>query len=161
MTEHAHMCLCKIKLFSVWKRFNKYGKVSCVHAQLLQLCLTLCNPMDCSPPGSSVHGILQIRILEWVAMPSSMGSSRPKRTCISCDTCIAGRFFTTEPPGKAKYDTSSKFSAWSISLSLKIWSWNLLQFLPYSISQSCRGIQPFLRSEHAGLLGNHRASNKN
>ena len=38
----------------------------------------LCNPMDCSPPGSSVHGILQARILEWVAMPSSRGSSRPE-----------------------------------------------------------------------------------
>ena len=43
-----------------------------------QLCPTLCNPMDCSPPGSSVHGILQTRILEWVAMPSSRGSSQPK-----------------------------------------------------------------------------------
>ena len=42
-------------------------------AQLLQSCLTLCDPMDCSPPGSSVHGILQARILEWVAMPSSKG----------------------------------------------------------------------------------------
>ena len=37
--------------------------------------VALCNPMDCSPPGSSVHGILQARILEWVAMPSSRGSS--------------------------------------------------------------------------------------
>ena len=36
---------------------------------------TLCNPMDCSPPGSSVHGIPQARILEWAAMPSSRGSS--------------------------------------------------------------------------------------
>ena len=44
-------------------------------AQLLQLCLTLCKSMDCSPPGSSVHGILQARILEWVAIPSSRGSS--------------------------------------------------------------------------------------
>ena len=44
-------------------------------AQSLQLCPTLCDPMDCSPPGSSVHGILQARILEWVAMPSSRGSS--------------------------------------------------------------------------------------
>ena len=43
----------------------------CVHAQSLQLCPTLCSPMDCSPPGSSVHGISQARILEWVAMPSS------------------------------------------------------------------------------------------
>ena len=43
-------------------------------AKSLQLCLTLCNTMDCSPPGSYVHGILQERILEWVAMPSSRGS---------------------------------------------------------------------------------------
>ena len=40
-----------------------------------QLCLTLFDPMDCSPPGSSVHGILQARILEWVAIPFSRGSS--------------------------------------------------------------------------------------
>ena len=40
-----------------------------------QLCLTLCDPMDCSPPGSSVHRILQERILEWVAIPFSRGSS--------------------------------------------------------------------------------------
>jgi len=46
-----------------------------VYAKLLPSCLTLCDPMDCSPPGSSVHGILQARILEWVAMPSSRGSS--------------------------------------------------------------------------------------
>ena len=66
-----------------------------VHAQSLQSCPTPCDPMDCSLPGSSVHGILRARILEWVAMPSSRGSSRPKdRTCISC---TPGRFFTTEP----------------------------------------------------------------
>ena len=47
----------------------------CAHAKSLHLCLTLCDPMDCSPLGSSVHGILQARILEWVAMPSSSGSS--------------------------------------------------------------------------------------
>ena len=44
----------------------------------LQLCLTLCNIMNCSPPGSSVHVILQARILEWVAMPSTRGSSQPR-----------------------------------------------------------------------------------
>ena len=43
-----------------------------------QSCQTLCNPMDCTPPGSSVHGILQARILDWVAMPSSKGSSHPR-----------------------------------------------------------------------------------
>ena len=50
---------------------------ACVRAKSLQSCLTLCDPMNCSPPGSSVHGISQARILEWVAMPSSRGSSRP------------------------------------------------------------------------------------
>ena len=58
---------------------------------IVQSCLTLCDPVDCSPPGSSVHGILQARILEWVAMPSSRGPSQPRdRTWVSC---IAGRFF--------------------------------------------------------------------
>ena len=52
-------------------------------------CPTLCDPMDCSPPGSSVHGILQARILEWVAISFSRGSSQPRdRTWVSC---IAGR----------------------------------------------------------------------
>ena len=51
--------------------------------------LTLCDPPDCGPPGSSVHGILQARILEWGAMPSSRGSSGPKdQTLISCGFCI-------------------------------------------------------------------------
>ena len=53
---------------------------------------TLCDPMDCSLPDSSVHGILQARILEWVAIPFSRASSQPRdQTWVSC---IAGRFFT-------------------------------------------------------------------
>ena len=60
-----------------------------------QSCWTLCDPMGCSPPGSSVHGILQERILEWVAMPSSKGSSQPRdQTPVSS---TAGRFFTESP----------------------------------------------------------------
>ena len=71
----------------------------CTHS--LQPCLTLCVPMDCGLQGSSVHWILQARILEWVTMPSSSGSSWPRdRTHISCVSCIVGRFFTTEPPQK-------------------------------------------------------------
>ena len=51
--------------------------------------IQLCDPTDCSPPGSSVHGILQARMLEWVAMPSSRGSSRPwDRTRVSYISCI-------------------------------------------------------------------------
>ena len=71
-----------------------------VSAKSLQLYPTLCNPMDSSPAGSSVHGILQARILEWVAMASSRGTSQPRdHTCITWDSCTAGGFFTTEPPG--------------------------------------------------------------
>ena len=54
--------------------FDKWG---CMHAKLLHWCPTLCDPIDCSLPGS-VHGILQARILKWVAMPSSKGTSQPR-----------------------------------------------------------------------------------
>ena len=50
-------------------------KDSCEHATALQSCPTLCNPVDCNSPGSSVHWILQARMLEWAAVPSSRGSS--------------------------------------------------------------------------------------
>ena len=57
-----------------------------------QLCPTPCDPKDCSPPGSSVHGILQERILEWIVISFSRGSSQPRDgTQVSC---TAGRFFT-------------------------------------------------------------------
>ena len=69
-------------------------------AKSLQSSLTLCNPMDYSPPGPSVSGILQTIILEWVAMSSFRGSSWTRNiTRSSCVSCIAGRFFTIEPPG--------------------------------------------------------------
>ena len=56
----------------------------CVHAKSFQSCRLLRDPVDCSPPGSSVLGILQAKILEWVAIPSSSGPSKPKdRTCVS------------------------------------------------------------------------------
>ena len=61
--------------------FNEYP---CECAKFLQSSRTLCDPMDCSPPGSSVHGLLQARILDWVAIPSSSGSSQPRdRTRLS------------------------------------------------------------------------------
>ena len=72
-----------------------------MHAEWLPLCLTPCDCMDCSPPGFSVHGILQARILEWIAIHFSRGSSRPRdRTQVSFRFCTAGRFFTPEPSGK-------------------------------------------------------------
>ena len=82
---------------------------TCVHAKLLQSCLTLCDPMDCSSPGSSVQEILQGRILEWVAMLSSRASSQPrdllnpgiKRTSLM-SPALAGGFFTTNATWEAE-----------------------------------------------------------
>ena len=63
-------------------------------AKSLQSCPTLCNPMDCGPLGSSVHEILQARILEWVTTPSSKGSSWPRdQTWVSDISCIGRRVF--------------------------------------------------------------------
>ena len=71
---------------------------------VLPLCLTLCNPMDCGLPGSTIHGILQARILEWVARPFSRGSSQPRNgTQVSH---IAGRFFTIWGTREALLGTS-------------------------------------------------------
>ena len=62
----------------------------CMCVKSLQSCLTLCNPMDCSLPGPSVHESLQARILEWVAVPSSRDSSQPRDlTCVSSICCIS------------------------------------------------------------------------
>ena len=72
--------------------FSRLGRARgvLVSAKSLQSCLTLCDPMAYSPSGSSVHGILQARILEWAAMPSSRGSSQPKdQTRLSYISCIS------------------------------------------------------------------------
>ena len=75
----------------------------CVCAKSLQLCLTLCDPMDCSPPGSSVHGTLQARILEWVAMPFSRGLSWPRIEPTSLmSPALAGEFFTASTTWEAQ-----------------------------------------------------------
>ena len=68
-----------------------------MRAKSLQLCPTLCDPMDCSLPGSSVHGVSQARTVEWVVISFSRGPSWPRGgTEVSC---LPGGFFTTEPPG--------------------------------------------------------------
>ena len=72
-------------------------------------CVRLCDPMDSSLPGSSVHRISQARILEWVAISFSRGSPPPRdRNCISSVSCIGRQFFTTEPPGKPIEDGKSE-----------------------------------------------------
>ena len=71
--------------------------VLCLVAQLQ----TLCDPMDCSLPGSSVHGLLQARILEWVAFPFFRGSSQPEIEPRS--PTVQANFLPSESPGKPKY----------------------------------------------------------
>ena len=80
MANFTEICVCVLSHFSrVW----------------------LCDPMDCSPPGYSVHGILQARILEWVAMPSSRGSSQLRdRTHILSVSCMQVGSLPLVPPGK-------------------------------------------------------------
>ena len=73
-------------------KYVELGWRMCIHTcvWVTQSCLILCDPMDCSPPGSSAHGIFQARILEWVA--SSKGSSQPRDwTHFSCVSCIGRR----------------------------------------------------------------------
>ena len=75
---------------SGYRLAGDFGSVQ--FGSVAQLCPTLCDPMDCSPPGSSVHGILQARILEWIAIPFSRGSFQ-LRDHIQVSH-IAGGFFT-------------------------------------------------------------------
>ena len=84
-----------------WKLMQCNGSsVFMCCTELLQSCPALCDPIDCSLPGSSVHGILQAKILEWVAVPSSRGSSNPgiepRSPALQADCLVS------EPPGKPK-----------------------------------------------------------
>ena len=72
----------------------------CVCAKSLQSCPTLWDVIDCSLPGSSVHRILQARIVEWVAMPASRGSFPGIKLA---SAALAGEFFTAETPGKMRH----------------------------------------------------------
>ena len=94
----------------------------------LQSCLSLCNPMDCNPPDSSVHGILQARLLEWVAMPTSREYPNPGIELMSLMClALAGRFFTTIRTWEAHFrpNKPEKLSHYkTLEISTKIiWSW--------------------------------------
>ena len=104
--------------------------VLCVHAKLLptKLCLTVCNPMDCSPPGFPVHRILQTRLLEWIAMLSSRESSQSRnRALISYLSCLTDSFATISA-------TSVQFS---------------------SVTQSCLTLCDPMNHSTPGLPGHH------
>ena len=89
-----------------------------VHVKLLQSCPTLCNCKDCSPPGSSVYGIFQTRILKWVAITYSGGSSYPEIKYMSLmSPALAGRFFTTRTTCSGVWKKMNTY----LWLSLKKW----------------------------------------
>ena len=97
---------CRVVAVRGLKRVKKKVKVL-----VAQSCLTLCDPMDCSLPGFSVHGILHVRILEWVAIPFSRGSSWPRdQTWVSC---IAGKFFTIWATGEAQITLENSHQDWT------------------------------------------------
>ena len=86
-----------------WKGpwFNGMGRLHCVHAQSFQSCLTLCNSVDCSLPGSSIHGILQGRILEWAAISFSRDLPDPGiEPSTLTPPVLVGGFFTTSATGE-------------------------------------------------------------
>ena len=98
-----------------------------VHAKSLQSCPTLCDPKDCSLPDSSAHGILQARILEWVAVPSSRGAfwCRDRTLCLL--PALAGRFFTTRATLKASGSLSVSSQTWVYNQLFwgRVWNTNL------------------------------------
>ena len=97
----------------------------------------LCNPMDCSPPGSSIHGIFQARILEWGAISFSRGSSWPRDwTWVSCVSCTTGRFFTTVSPRKPKVKVKVAQSCPTLCDPMDYTVHGILQAFPFSRASS-------------------------
>ena len=100
------------------------SKGRCVCVLVAQSCLTLWNLMDCNPPGSSVHRIFQARILEWIAIPFSRGSSRLRdQTWVPH---IVGKFFTIWATRKPKEDIVEHFSWHDCKSWLCFWHWIIL-----------------------------------
>ena len=122
--------------------------------KLLQSHLTLCYPMDCNLPGSSVHGILQARILEWVAMPSSRGSFGPRDwTLVSNIYCTARGFFTTSTTftqDERNFKVHTKFYTQVFILFLFLIAPN---YKPFYVLQWANGLT-VVHSWHGTLLSN-------
>ena len=123
-----------------------------------QLCHTFCNLMVCSPPGSSVHAISQARILEWVAISSSRGSSQPGiKPTSPVSPVLAGRFFTTKPFPIVMYGCES----WTIKKAahrridaFELWCWRRLLRVPWTARRSNQSILKEISPEYSleGLM---------
>ena len=101
---------------------------ACLHAKSFQLCPTLCGPMDCSPPGSSVHGI-STPILEWVAMPSSRGSSRLRLCLLHLLHWKVGSL-PTENESESHLVVSDSVTTWTIQ-SIEILQARILEWVAF------------------------------
>ena len=128
--------------------------VSGVADNCAQSCPTLCDPMDHSPPGSFPHGILQARILQWVAISYSRGifPTQGSNPCLLCLLHIlhrlAGRFFTTVPSGKPQIKGYPWLCKGNINPSKILRSYNskrnVFDFALTSVSQTCLSLALFL-----------------
>jgi len=108
---------------SYYKDLGYSTQHCCCAAKSLPSCPSLCDLMDYSPPVSSVHGIFQARILEWVAISSSRGSSRPRDwTQVSSGFCTAGGFFTVDHWGTLERSRLNVIQKWlSVNGCLLLW----------------------------------------
>ena len=100
------LILCNWNINSAASSLTKtnYRAFQVLKVLVTRSCLTLCNPMDCSPPYSPVHGILRARILEWVAIPFSRVSPWPKPG----SPALQADYLLSEPPGSPRYQETSK-----------------------------------------------------
>ena len=125
----------------------------------LQSCPTLCNPMDCSLPGSSVHGTLQARTLEWLAISSSRGSSRPRDwTLVSYVSCTGGWLLdhTGAIEFKVLAETSHHISwnraAWSFSNPMVMWYFTNTKGGGFITKQIFTFLSVFIKSSHKNTV---------
>ena len=102
----------KISLNSIYY-FKLYFRFPLVKVSVSQSCLTLCSPMDCSPPDSSLHGILRARTLEWVPIPFSRDLPNPGAELRS--PTLQADSFPSEPPGKPKFPLAKSLFCFFLS----------------------------------------------
>ena len=127
IARHATLVPPRMKGKGYWDSLNLQG----TRNDLGKVCLTLCNPMDCSLPGSSVHGIFQARILEWVAISSSRGSSQPRdQTQVFR---IAGRCFKLCVTREAIRSLKFSFKGIHTHIPPKIWRHTLPHQCSFSV----------------------------
>ena len=120
-------------LFEILLSLSKYFDLwMCVCSQSW---LTLCDPMECSPPDSSVHRVLQARILERAAISFSRRSSQPRDWPASpVSSALASGFVTIELPGKPKNDLPKSLLSTTIP---RAWCWSLCRLLSWTLTQYC------------------------